>query len=81
MTPVTTFAGSKVAVFGLGGSGLASASALLAGGADVVGWDDSADTVAKNASNTRRAPAFPPPICGTSTGRASPRWCSPPGCR
>jgi UDP-N-acetylmuramoylalanine--D-glutamate ligase len=47
MIPVTSFAGRKVAVFGLGGSGLASASALLAGGADVVGWDDSADTVAK----------------------------------
>ena len=29
MIPVTTFAGKKVAVFGLGGSGLASASALL----------------------------------------------------
>ena len=50
MIPVTVFAGSKVAVFGLGGSGLASASALLAGGADVVGWDDSADTVAKATS-------------------------------
>jgi UDP-N-acetylmuramoylalanine--D-glutamate ligase len=47
MIPITTFAGSKVAVFGLGGSGLASASALLAGGADVIGWDDNADTVAK----------------------------------
>ena len=47
MIPVTSFAGGKVAVFGLGGSGLAGASALLAGGADVVGWDDSADTVAK----------------------------------
>jgi UDP-N-acetylmuramoylalanine--D-glutamate ligase len=45
--PVTTFAGQKVAVFGLGGSGLVSASALLAGGADVVGYDDSADSVAK----------------------------------
>ncbi|HEY1362832.1 MAG TPA: UDP-N-acetylmuramoyl-L-alanine--D-glutamate ligase [Xanthobacteraceae bacterium] len=49
MTPVTTFKGRKVAVFGLGGSGLASASALRAGGADVVGWDDDADTVAKAA--------------------------------
>ena len=29
-------------LFGLGGSGLASASALLAGGADVIGWDDDA---------------------------------------
>ena len=49
------FAGKKVAVFGLGGSGLASASALLAGGADVVGWDD-------NAGDGREgdgAPAFP----------------------
>ena len=34
--PVTTFAGKKVAVFGLGRSGLASARALMAGGADVV---------------------------------------------
>ena len=50
MIPVTSFAGKKVAVFGLGGSGLVSASALLAGGADVVGWDDSADTVAKATS-------------------------------
>jgi UDP-N-acetylmuramoylalanine--D-glutamate ligase len=45
--PVTTFAGKKVAVFGLGGSGLVSASALLAGGADVVGFDDDAASVAK----------------------------------
>jgi UDP-N-acetylmuramoylalanine--D-glutamate ligase len=47
MIPVSTFAGKKVAVFGLGGSGLASASALLAGGADVVGADDGAESVAK----------------------------------
>ena len=40
MIPVTTFAERKVAVFGLGASGLASASALFAGGADVIGWDD-----------------------------------------
>ena len=50
MIPITAFAGKKVAIFGLGGSGLASASALLAGGADVVGWDDSADAVAKATS-------------------------------
>jgi UDP-N-acetylmuramoylalanine--D-glutamate ligase len=47
VVPITTFAGKKVAVFGLGGSGLASASALLAGGADVVGADDDAQSVAK----------------------------------
>jgi UDP-N-acetylmuramoylalanine--D-glutamate ligase len=45
--PITTFAGKKVAVFGLGGSGLVSASALLAGGADVVGYDDNEQSVAK----------------------------------
>jgi UDP-N-acetylmuramoylalanine--D-glutamate ligase len=44
---VTTFAGKKVAVFGLGGSGLASASALLAGGADVIAFDDNAESLAK----------------------------------
>jgi UDP-N-acetylmuramoylalanine--D-glutamate ligase len=44
--PITTFAGEKVAVFGLGGSGLVSASALLAGGADVVGDDDNEQSVA-----------------------------------
>ncbi len=47
MIPVTAFAGQKVAVFGLGGSGLVSASALLAGGADVVGGDDDAQSVEK----------------------------------
>jgi UDP-N-acetylmuramoylalanine--D-glutamate ligase len=45
--PITTFAGKKVAVFGLGGSGLASASALLAGGADVIACDDDAKSVEK----------------------------------
>jgi UDP-N-acetylmuramoylalanine--D-glutamate ligase len=44
---VTTFAGKKVAVFGLGGSGLVGASALLAGGADVIAYDDDAASVAK----------------------------------
>src|SRR5499427_14281 len=42
MTPVTTFAGRTVAVFGLGRSGLATARALLAGGATVVAGDDTA---------------------------------------
>ena len=47
MTPITIFSGKKVAVFGLGGSGLVSCSALLAGGADVVAFDDNAESVAK----------------------------------
>lgn len=40
MIRVTTFNGKRVAVFGLGGSGLATARALVEGGADVVCWDD-----------------------------------------
>src|SRR5271156_1647621 len=50
MIPITSFAGKKVAVFGLGGSGLIAASALFSGGADVVGWDDSAARIAHAAS-------------------------------
>jgi UDP-N-acetylmuramoylalanine--D-glutamate ligase len=49
MIPVSTFAGKKVAVFGLGGSGLATASALMAGGAEVTAWDDNPDRVAQAA--------------------------------
>jgi UDP-N-acetylmuramoylalanine--D-glutamate ligase len=45
MIPVTAFAGKKVALFGLGASGLASASALLAGGADVIAFDDTEASV------------------------------------
>ncbi len=40
MTPVTTFKGKHVALFGLGGSGLSTAKALIAGGAHVHAWDD-----------------------------------------
>src|SRR5215471_6181963 len=49
MIPVTSFVGKTLAVFGLGGSGLASCSALKAGGAEVVAGDDNADNVAKAA--------------------------------
>ena len=40
MTPVTSFKGKNVALFGLGGSGLATVQALHAGGARVAAWDD-----------------------------------------
>ncbi|WP_088343451.1 MULTISPECIES: UDP-N-acetylmuramoyl-L-alanine--D-glutamate ligase [Rhodomicrobium] len=40
MIAVTIFAGKKIAVFGLGMSGIAAAKALAAGGADVAVWDD-----------------------------------------
>jgi UDP-N-acetylmuramoylalanine--D-glutamate ligase len=41
MIPVTTFRGQNVAVFGLGASGVATAQALVAGGAEVAAFDDS----------------------------------------
>lgn len=40
MIPVTAYRGEKVAVFGLGRSGLAAAAALAAGGAEVLADDD-----------------------------------------
>jgi UDP-N-acetylmuramoylalanine--D-glutamate ligase len=40
MTPVETLRGQSVALFGLGGSGLSTAHALVAGGAEVAAWDD-----------------------------------------
>ena len=47
MIPVTTFAGKTVAVFGLGNSGLLSARALKAGGAEVIVFDDNAKSLAQ----------------------------------
>jgi len=47
MIPATTFHGRQVALFGLGGSGLATAHALIAGGAKVLAWDDNPESVAK----------------------------------
>src|SRR5277367_582191 len=49
MIPVTSFAGKTVAVFGLGGSGLASCHALRAGGAEVIAGDDGTDRLAEAA--------------------------------
>jgi UDP-N-acetylmuramoylalanine--D-glutamate ligase len=47
MIAVTTFTGKKVALFGLGGSGLATAQALTEGGALVTAWDDNPDSIDK----------------------------------
>ncbi len=74
MIPVTTFAGKTVAVFGLGGSGLATCHALIAGGADVIAFDDDAKKVAQ--ATTRR---WRPPTCATSTGRKSAALILTPG--
>jgi UDP-N-acetylmuramoylalanine--D-glutamate ligase len=49
VTPVTSFAGKTVAVFGLGGSGLASCHALKAGGAEVIASDDTPAKLAEAA--------------------------------
>ena len=47
MTPATSFRGKRVALFGLGGSGLSTAKALVAGGADVIVWDDAEKSLLK----------------------------------
>lgn len=47
MIPARTFEGKRVALFGLGGSGMATAEALALGGADVLAWDDNPESVAK----------------------------------
>lgn len=47
MIPVTGYTGRKVAVLGLGRSGLATARALIAGGAEPLLWDDSPDSRAR----------------------------------
>ena len=50
MIPVEQSRGKRLALFGLGGSGMVTARALLAGGADVVCWDDNPASVEKASS-------------------------------
>lgn len=47
MIPANSFHGKRVALFGLGGSGIATALALKAGGAEVLAWDDNPGSVDK----------------------------------
>jgi len=42
MIPITLFKDKKIALFGLGGSGLATAQSLKMGGAQVIAFDDAA---------------------------------------
>jgi UDP-N-acetylmuramoylalanine--D-glutamate ligase len=51
MIPITIFAGQTVALFGLGGSGLASAKSLIAGGANVIAFDDDPQRLVQAAAN------------------------------
>lgn len=55
MIPTTLYAGKKVAVFGVGLSGIATAEALRAGGAEAILWDDS-----DKGRDTARAAGFEP---------------------
>ncbi len=55
MIPAFTFAGRRVAVFGLGRSGLATCRSLAAGGAEVLAWDDN-----EKARNEATAAGFEP---------------------
>lgn len=50
MIAASAFPGKEIALFGLGGSGIATAHALLAGDASVTAWDDNPDRV-KEASD------------------------------
>ena len=45
MIPITTMRGQRVALFGLGGSGMATSYALRQGGAMPIVWDDNPDRV------------------------------------
>ncbi|MDR3464046.1 MAG: Mur ligase family protein, partial [Beijerinckiaceae bacterium] len=50
MISLTSFSGQKIALFGLGTSGLTAALALGAGGAEVAAWDDKETSRAKAAA-------------------------------
>ncbi|EKF43396.1 UDP-N-acetylmuramoyl-L-alanine--D-glutamate ligase [Nitratireductor indicus] len=50
MIPVSVFKDRKVALFGLGGSGISTALALAAGGSLVTAFDDNPDSVARAAA-------------------------------
>lgn len=47
MIKIDIFKGAKVALFGLGSSGIATAQALMLGGSDVIAFDDNATSVAR----------------------------------
>ena len=75
MIAVPLFKGKTVAVFGLARSGISAARSLIAGGAEVVGWDDKADAREAAAARRRHGRATSP----TSIGMALPRLILSPG--
>ena len=66
MIAATTFAGKRVALFGLGGSGLATARALREGGAEVAVWDDNASARGFSPSNLPAIVAMACPLASTT---------------
>ncbi|WP_295809352.1 UDP-N-acetylmuramoyl-L-alanine--D-glutamate ligase [uncultured Nitratireductor sp.] len=50
MIPATVFKDKTIALFGLGGSGIATARALVAGGSQLCAFDDNPESVARAAS-------------------------------
>jgi UDP-N-acetylmuramoylalanine--D-glutamate ligase len=54
MIVVEEFAGKRVAVLGLARSGRAAVRALLAGGAEVLAWDDNAKARGWTGATSRR---------------------------
>lgn len=50
MIAAQSFKDKHVALFGLGGSGIATAQSLMDGGAKVIAWDDNPESVAKAAA-------------------------------
>ncbi|PWJ83932.1 UDP-N-acetylmuramoylalanine--D-glutamate ligase [Pseudaminobacter salicylatoxidans] len=47
MIAARSFGGRRIALFGLGGSGVATARSLIEGGAEVLAWDDNPESVVK----------------------------------
>ena len=72
MIPITSFAGKTVAVFGLGGSGLASCRALKSGGARVIAGDDPTSTSSSGGSRSRASMKAVSRAWPSSTTRSPP---------
>lgn len=56
MIRITTSAGKRLALFGLGASGIATARALIGGGAEVAAWDD--NPASRSAAETAGVPVM-----------------------
>jgi UDP-N-acetylmuramoylalanine--D-glutamate ligase len=73
MIPVRGYEGRKVAVLGLGRSGLTAARALAAGGAEAVVWDDSPAAREKAVAEGLAVTTSRGRACGGTSRRSSSR--------